>query len=59
MFLFLSLKCRLKIFVPIAFLAFTIMIPVNYTNGTLQHSNLVYSDIDKLSISNVPNASHR
>lgn len=49
----------LKIFVPIAFLAFTIMIPVNYTNGTLQHSNLVYSDIDKLSISNVPNASHR
>ncbi|KAH7859717.1 hypothetical protein Vadar_004645 [Vaccinium darrowii] len=49
----------LKIFVPIAFLAFTILVPVNYTNGTLEHSNLVYSDIDKLSISNIPTASHR
>uniref|UniRef100_A0A5B6Z6E3 Calcium permeable stress-gated cation channel 1 n=1 Tax=Davidia involucrata TaxID=16924 RepID=A0A5B6Z6E3_DAVIN len=49
----------LKIFVPIAFLAFTIMVPVNYTNGTLEHSNLTYSDIDKLSISNIPTGSHR
>ncbi|GMP53923.1 hypothetical protein CsSME_00019238 [Camellia sinensis var. sinensis] len=49
----------LKIFVPIAFLAFTIMVPVNFTNGTLEHSNLTYSNIDKLSISNIPTGSHR
>ncbi|XWS75768.1 hypothetical protein CRYUN_Cryun01aG0120600 [Craigia yunnanensis] len=51
----------LKIFVPIAFLAFTIMVPVNWTNNTLEHSslNLTYSDIDKLSISNIPTGSHR
>ncbi|THF98617.1 hypothetical protein TEA_020685 [Camellia sinensis var. sinensis] len=40
---------RLKIFVPIAFLAFIVMVPVNYTNGTL----------DKLFISNIPTGSHR
>ncbi|KAI7988540.1 Zinc finger protein CONSTANS-LIKE 9 [Camellia lanceoleosa] len=50
---------RLKIFVPIAFLAFTVMVPVNYTNGTLEHSNLTYSNIDKLSISNIPTGSYR
>ncbi|XWS30969.1 hypothetical protein CRYUN_Cryun23aG0036800 [Craigia yunnanensis] len=51
----------LKIFVPIAFLAFTITVPVNWTNNTLEHSslNLTYSDIDKLSISNIPTRSHR
>ncbi|XVF71859.1 hypothetical protein PTKIN_Ptkin12aG0073300 [Pterospermum kingtungense] len=51
----------LKIFVPLAFLAFTIMVPVNWTNITLEHSslNLTYSDIDKLSISNIPIRSHR
>ncbi|KAA8526532.1 hypothetical protein F0562_008265 [Nyssa sinensis] len=49
----------LKIFVPIAIIAFTIMVPVNYTNGTLEHSNLTYSDIDKLSISNIPPGSQR
>ncbi|KAB1201003.1 putative membrane protein C24H6.13 [Morella rubra] len=49
----------LKIFVPIAFLAFAIMVPVNWTNGTLEHSKLAYSDIDKLSISNIPIGSQR
>uniref|UniRef100_A0A6N2N1F7 CSC1/OSCA1-like N-terminal transmembrane domain-containing protein n=1 Tax=Salix viminalis TaxID=40686 RepID=A0A6N2N1F7_SALVM len=44
----------LKIFVPIAFLAFTILVPVNWTNTTLERSNLTYSDLDKLSISNIP-----
>ncbi|KAF5741423.1 hypothetical protein HS088_TW10G00420 [Tripterygium wilfordii] len=49
----------LKIFVPVAFLAFTIMVPVNWTNNTLERSNLTYSDIDKLSISNIPFGSNR
>ncbi|KAE8685892.1 CSC1-like protein [Hibiscus syriacus] len=49
----------LKIFVPIVFLAFTIMVPVNWTNNTLEHSGLTFSDIDKLSISNIPNGSER
>ncbi|XP_023532608.1 calcium permeable stress-gated cation channel 1-like isoform X2 [Cucurbita pepo subsp. pepo] len=49
----------LKIFVPIACLAFTILVPVNWTNGTLEHSSLNYSDIDKLSISNIPVGSRR
>lgn len=53
------LKCRLKIFVPIAFLAFGVMVPVNWTNATLKKSNLVYSNLDELSISNVPLGSHR
>ena len=53
------LACRLKIFVPIACLAFTILVPVNWTNGTLEHSSLNYSDIDKLSISNIPVGSRR
>lgn len=51
--------CRLKIFVPIACLAFTIMVPVNWTNGTLERSSLNYSNIDKLSISNIPIGSRR
>lgn len=49
----------LKIFVPIAMVAFTIMVPVNWTNHTLEHSNLTYSDLDKLSISNIPIGSQR
>ncbi|GMG98694.1 hypothetical protein Nepgr_000534 [Nepenthes gracilis] len=49
----------LKIFVPIAFLAFVVMVPVNWTNGTLEQSKLTYSNIDKLSISNVPTGSNR
>ncbi|CAI9090095.1 OLC1v1024787C2 [Oldenlandia corymbosa var. corymbosa] len=51
----------LKIFVPIAVLAFTVMVPVNWTNNTLEDSRngLTYSGIDKLSISNVPLGSKR
>ncbi|KAK4762255.1 hypothetical protein SAY87_030139 [Trapa incisa] len=49
----------LKIFVPITFLAFAVTVPVNWTNHTLKHSNLTYSNIDKLSISNIPLGSHR
>ncbi|ESW14002.2 hypothetical protein PHAVU_008G210700 [Phaseolus vulgaris] len=49
----------LKIFVPIAFLAFSVMVPVNWTNSTLERSNLTYSEIDKLSISNIPTGSNR
>ncbi|KAF8391581.1 hypothetical protein HHK36_023887 [Tetracentron sinense] len=49
----------LKIFVPIAFLAFAILVPVNWTNDTLERSNLTFSGIDKLSISNIPTGSQR
>ncbi|XP_024928186.3 calcium permeable stress-gated cation channel 1 isoform X4 [Ziziphus jujuba] len=39
------------------------MVPVNWTNGTLEHLNLssklTYSDVDKLSISNIPIGSRR
>ncbi|KAI5683298.1 hypothetical protein M9H77_04526 [Catharanthus roseus] len=49
----------LKIFVPIAVIAFTVLVPVNWTNDTLEHSNLKYSDLDKLSISNIPIGSKR
>ncbi|MBA0617904.1 hypothetical protein Godav_027315, partial [Gossypium davidsonii] len=49
----------LKIFGPIALIAFTVMIPVNWSNNTLEHSGLTYSGIDKLSISNIPIGSHK
>ncbi|KAF8016711.1 hypothetical protein BT93_H2053 [Corymbia citriodora subsp. variegata] len=49
----------LKIFVPITILAFSVMVPVNWTNGSLEHSKFSHSDIDKLSISNIPNGSPR
>ncbi|GLT33557.1 hypothetical protein SLA2020_081310 [Shorea laevis] len=52
----------LKIFVPIAFLALSILVPVNWTNGTLDKlkpANFTFSNIDKLSISNVPLGSNR
>ncbi|MQL72107.1 hypothetical protein Taro_004431 [Colocasia esculenta] len=51
----------LKIFVPITFLAFAILVPVNWTNNTLENSKgkLESSSIDKLSISNIPQGSHR
>ncbi|PON84521.1 Calcium-dependent channel [Trema orientale] len=49
----------LKIFTPIACLAFAVMVPVNWTNGTLEHSNFKYSNVDKLSISNIPIGSRR
>ncbi|CAH8317211.1 unnamed protein product [Eruca vesicaria subsp. sativa] len=52
----------LKIFFPIACVAFTAMVPVNWTNkglDRLKHSNISFSDIDKLSLSNIPNGSGR
>lgn len=55
--------CRLKIFVPVALLSWAILVPVNWTNNTLANAHasdkLQYSNIDKLSISNVPYGSPR
>ena len=51
--------CRLKIFVPITVLAFVVLVPVNWTNDTLEGMTLVHSYIDKLSISNIPTGSKR
>ncbi|XP_052203306.1 calcium permeable stress-gated cation channel 1 isoform X6 [Diospyros lotus] len=50
---------RLKIFVPITCLALIILVPVNWTNSTLELAKVNYSNIDKLSISNIPNRSQR
>lgn len=46
---------RLKIFFPITIVALLVLIPVNVSSGTLffLRKELVVSDIDKLSISNV------
>ncbi|KAK4421361.1 Calcium permeable stress-gated cation channel 1 [Sesamum alatum] len=53
----------LKIFVPVALLSWAILVPVNWTNNTLAKSEatdkLEFSDIDKLSISNIPYGSLR
>nr|XP_043623297.1 calcium permeable stress-gated cation channel 1-like [Erigeron canadensis] len=49
----------LKIFVPILFLTWAILVPINWTNKWLEDSKATYSDIDKLSISNIPQGSHR
>ncbi|XP_076889013.1 hyperosmolality-gated Ca2+ permeable channel 1.7-like [Bidens hawaiensis] len=54
----------LKIFVPVALLAFGVLLPVNYTGGNFQTmsasmKDLTYGEIDKFSISNVPPASKR
>ncbi|KAL6197886.1 hypothetical protein ACLB2K_027678 [Fragaria x ananassa] len=53
----------LKIFVPIALVASAILIPVNWTNNTLdidaKINNITSSDIDRLSISNIPDNSER
>lgn len=50
----------LKIFIPITFLAWTVLVPVNFTNGTLASlSKVTYSNIDLLSISNIPDESPR
>ncbi|PKA59670.1 DNA-directed RNA polymerase III subunit RPC2 [Apostasia shenzhenica] len=54
----------LKIFVPITFLAFAVLVPVNWTNDTLESessksSKLEYSNVDKLSISNIPQSSNK
>lgn len=57
------LCCRLKIFAPIAILAWTILVPVNWTNNELELAkhlkNVTSSDIDKLTISNIPELSNR
>ncbi|KAJ4727522.1 calcium permeable stress-gated cation channel 1 [Melia azedarach] len=50
----------LKIFVPLAVLAFAVLVPVNWTGNTLEKTeDLTFSDIDKLSISNVHSGSKR
>lgn len=50
----------LKILVPLTVLAFLVLVPVNWTGETLERSKgLTFSDIDKLSISNVPDGSKR
>ncbi|RDX91402.1 Calcium permeable stress-gated cation channel 1, partial [Mucuna pruriens] len=52
----------LKIFVPIAFLAWTVLVPVNWTSTGLEGAhitNITSSDIDKLSVSNVHSQSER
>jgi len=52
--------CSLKIFVPIALLAFAVLVPVNWTSGTLENEKgLSYDEIDKLSISNLGKGSKR
>lgn len=51
----------LKIFLPMMILALLVLLPVNISGGTLffLRKELVLSDIDKLSISNVPPKSYR
>ncbi|XP_050368487.1 calcium permeable stress-gated cation channel 1-like isoform X1 [Argentina anserina] len=53
----------LKIFVPIACVAWAVLVPVNWTNNTLDIAahlkNVTSSDIDRLSISNIPEKSQR
>ncbi|WJX61577.1 hypothetical protein P8452_46652 [Trifolium repens] len=51
----------LKMFIPVTIVALLILIPVNVSSGTLffLRKELVVSDIDKLSISNVPPKSLR
>uniref|UniRef100_A0ACD5ZKV9 Uncharacterized protein n=1 Tax=Avena sativa TaxID=4498 RepID=A0ACD5ZKV9_AVESA len=52
-------RTGLKIFVPITILAFAVLVPVNWTNDTLDTLTVVHSNIDNLSISNVPYGSKR
>ncbi|XP_071738262.1 CSC1-like protein At4g02900 [Rutidosis leptorrhynchoides] len=54
----------LKIFCPITLLSFGVLVPVNYTGENFEElkanmKDLTYSDIDKLSISNVAPGSNR
>ncbi|KAK9051800.1 hypothetical protein SSX86_028428 [Deinandra increscens subsp. villosa] len=49
----------LKVFIPILFLTWAILVPINWTNDWLKDSEANYSNIDKLSISNIPQGSHR
>lgn len=59
--LIFALVCSLKIFIPVTILAFAVLVPVNWTGGTLDNlgDKLTFSDIDKLSISNVASRSER
>ncbi|KAL6607952.1 hypothetical protein ACP70R_041015 [Stipagrostis hirtigluma subsp. patula] len=50
----------LKIFAPIAMLAFIVLVPVNWTSDTLNlMKDVEHSNIDRLSISNIPVGSQR
>ncbi|KAJ0250164.1 CSC1-like protein [Hirschfeldia incana] len=50
----------LKMFVPITVFAFGVLVPVNWTGETLDKiDDLTFSNVDKLSISNVPPGSPR
>ncbi|KAK7242974.1 hypothetical protein RIF29_37756 [Crotalaria pallida] len=52
----------MKIFAPITILAFMVLVPVNWTGKTLEApaaKDLTFSDIDKISISNIPFGSKR
>ena len=51
----------LKIFIPVTVLGLLVLIPVNVYDGTLSllHKEIAFSDIDKLSISNVSAGSQR
>lgn len=55
LFLFFFLIVSLKIFGPITIVALLVLIPVNVSGGTLffLSKELVVSNIDKLSISNI------
>lgn len=47
-------------FVPITVFAFGVLVPVNWTGETLDKiDDLTFSNVDKLSISNVPPGSPR
>lgn len=61
LFLVLLALGSLKIFLPIMVLALLVLIPVNVSGGTLLNlrKEVVFSDIDKLSISNVSPGSNR
>ncbi|XP_057536464.1 calcium permeable stress-gated cation channel 1 [Amaranthus tricolor] len=49
----------LKIFVPVTVLSLVVLVPVNYTNDALNLSKATFTNIDKLSISNIPLESQR
>lgn len=49
----------LKIFVPITCFAWAVLVPVNWTNSTLEIAKVAFSNIDKLSIANIPLGSQR
>ncbi|PPR89081.1 hypothetical protein GOBAR_AA31597 [Gossypium barbadense] len=55
---YIRIYLLLKIFVPLAVLSFMVLVPVNWIGDTLERAkDLNFSNIDKLSISNVPDGS--